>query len=290
MKELLKRYRVTDGAKFKLKDYDPRDTGGLDLDKDEASKRLQGLVKQLSALQEKLYAQNRWAVLTIFQALDAAGKDSAIEHVLSGVNPQGCQVTSFKQPSAEELDHDFLWRGAKALPQRGCIGVFNRSYYEEVLVVRVHPELLDREQLPESERTADLWRNRFDSINGFERHLRSTGTAICKFFLNVSKKEQKKRFLERLDDPLKNWKFSMVDVEERKRWPAYMSAYEDMIRNTAQPHAPWYVVPADRKWFTRLVVASALIETIERLQPDFPQLSGSAKKELKSVRAALQAE
>jgi len=290
MENLLKRYRITEGAKFKLKDHDPRDTGGLDMSKEEAAKRLQDSVKRLSDLQEKLYAQNRWAVLAVFQAMDAAGKDSTIEHVLSGVNPQGCEVTSFKQPSTEELDHDFLWRSAKALPQRGRIGIFNRSHYEEVLVVRVHPEFLDRQQLPESQRTADFWRNRFDSINGFEKHLATTGTAICKFFLNVSKKEQKKRFLARLEDPLKNWKFSMADVEERKRWPAYMSAYEDMIRNTAQPHAPWYVVPADRKWFTRLVVAAAMIETIERLQPDFPQLTGAAKKELKNVRMALENE
>ncbi len=290
MDDLLKRYRVTEGSKFKLKDHDSRDTGGLDISKDEAAQRLQQYVKRLAELQDMLYAQNRWAVLAVFQAMDAAGKDSAIEHVLSGVNPQGCDVTSFKQPSAEELDHDFLWRAARALPQRGRIGVFNRSHYEEVLVVRVHPELLDRQQLPESERTADLWNNRFDSINGFERHLAGSGTAICKFFLNVSKKEQKKRFLARLDDPLKNWKFSMADVEERKRWSAYMAAYEDMIRHTSAPDAPWYVVPADRKWFARLVVAAALIDTMEKLQPAYPELSGAAKKELENVRAALEAE
>lgn len=290
MDDLLKRYRVTEGSKFKLKDHDPRDTGGLDISKDEAAERLQQYVKRLAELQDMLYAQNRWAVLAVFQAMDAAGKDSTIEHVLSGVNPQGCDVTSFKQPSAEELDHDFLWRAARALPQRGRIGVFNRSHYEEVLVVRVHPELLDRQQLPESERTADLWNNRFDSINGFEHHLATSGTAICKFFLNVSKKEQKKRFLARLDEPLKNWKFSMADVEERKRWPAYMAAYEDMIRHTSAPDAPWYVVPADRKWFARLVVAAALIDTMEKLQPAYPELSGAAKKELENVRAALEAE
>ncbi len=290
MTKLLGRYRITDGAKFRLKDHDPHDDGGLKLSKHAAQDRLQQDVERLSALQEKLYAENRWAVLTIFQAMDAAGKDSAIKHVWSGVNPQGCEVHAFKQPSVEELDHDFLWRAAKRLPERGRIGIFNRSHYEEVLVVRVHPELLDRQHLPDQARDADLWQRRFTDINAFERHLVGNGTAICKFFLNVSKKEQKQRFLERIDDPLKNWKFSMADVTERKRWPAYMAAYEDMIRHTAAPHAPWYVVPADRKWFTRLVVAAALIETIERIKPGFPELSGAAKKELNKVGAALEAE
>lgn len=287
---LLDRYRITDGAKFRLKDHDPADDGGLSLDKRSAQQRLEQDIVRLSQLQEKLYAQNRWAVLAVFQAMDAAGKDSAIKHVMSGVNPQGCEVYSFKQPSAEELDHDFLWRVARRAPERGRIGIFNRSHYEEVLVVRVHPEFLEGEQLPESERGADFWKLRFESICGFERHLARNGTAICKFFLNVSKKEQKKRFLERIEDPAKNWKFSLGDVEERKRWPAYMAAYEDAIRHTAAPHAPWYVVPADRKWFTRLVVAAAMIETIERLRPDFPSLSGATKKELKKVRTALEAE
>ncbi len=287
---LLDRYRITDGAKFRLKDHDPADDGGLSLDKRTAQQRLEQDIVRLSQLQEKLYAQNRWAVLAVFQAMDAAGKDSAIKHVMSGVNPQGCEVYSFKQPSAEELDHDFLWRVARRAPERGRIGIFNRSHYEEVLVVRVHPEFLEGEQLPESERGADFWKLRFDSICGLERHLARNGTAICKFFLNVSKKEQKKRFLARIEDPAKNWKFSLGDVEERKRWPAYMAAYEDAIRNTAAPHAPWYVVPADRKWFTRLVVAAAMIETIERLRPDFPSLSGATKKELKKVRAALESE
>lgn len=288
--KLLDRYRITDGTKFRLKDHDPRDTGGIKLDKPAAMELLQKDVQRLAGLQEKLYAQNRWAVLAVFQAMDAAGKDSAIKHVMSGVNPQGCHVSAFKQPSDEELDHDFLWRVAQRAPERGRIGIFNRSHYEEVLVVRVHPEFLERQQLPDSQRNADFWKRRFDSINGFERHLAQNGTAICKFFLNVSKKEQKQRFLDRIEDPAKNWKFSLADVEERKRWAAYMAAYEDAIRNTAQPHAPWYVVPADRKWFTRLIVAAAMIETIARLQPDFPQLSGAAKKELKKVRAALEAE
>jgi PPK2 family polyphosphate:nucleotide phosphotransferase len=251
---------------------------------------LQDDVARLSALQEKLYAQDRWAVLAVFQAMDAAGKDSSIKHVMSGINPQGCDVNPFKQPSAEELDHDFLWRTARRTPERGRIGIFNRSHYEEVLVVRVHPELLERQQLPDSQRGADFWKKRFDSINGFERHLAQNGTAICKFFLNVSKKEQKKRFLERIEDPAKNWKFSLGDVAERQRWPAYMAAYEDAIRNTAAPHAPWYVVPADRKWFTRLIVAGALIDTLQRLRPDFPQLSVAARKELKKARVALEAE
>jgi PPK2 family polyphosphate:nucleotide phosphotransferase len=290
MAALLKRYRITDGAKFRLKDHDPGDDGGIKLCKEDAQQQLQDDIVRLSALQEKLYAQNRWAVLAVFQAMDAAGKDSAIKHVMSGVNPQGCEVYSFKQPSAEELDHDFLWRVARRTPERGRIGIFNRSHYEEVLVVRVHPEFLEHEQLPESQRSADFWRQRFDNIRGFERHLAQNGTAICKFFLNVSKKEQKKRFLARIEDPAKNWIFSLVDVAERNRWPAYMAAYEDAIRNTATAEAPWYVVPADRKWFTRLIVAAALIETINRLRPDFPQLSDAARKELKKVRAALEAE
>lgn len=290
VKALLDRYRITDGGNFRLKDHDPADDGGLDLDKHAAQERLEHDIVRLSRLQEKLYAQNRWAVLVVFQAMDAAGKDSAIKHVMSGVNPQGCEVYSFKQPSAEELDHDFLWRVARRAPERGRIGIFNRSHYEEVLVVRVHPEFIEGEQLPESARGADLWKQRFESICAFERHLAHNGTAICKFFLNVSKKEQKKRFLARIEDPAKNWKFSQGDVAERKRWPAYMAAYEDAVRNTAAPHAPWYVVPADRKWFTRLVVAAAMIETIERLQPDFPKLSGAARKELKGVRVALEAE
>jgi PPK2 family polyphosphate:nucleotide phosphotransferase len=290
MQDLLKKYRVVKGDGFRLKDHDPHDSGGLDISKEEAAKQLQQSVARLAQFQEKLYAQNRWAVLAVFQAMDAAGKDSAIEHVMSGINPQGCDVYAFKQPSAEELDHDFLWRVAKRVPERGRIGIFNRSHYEEVLVVRVHPEFLDKQQLTDVSRDADFWKRRFASINAFEKHLADNGTAICKFFLNVSKKEQKKRFLERLNDPAKNWKFSIADVEERKRWPAYMAAYEDAIRNTATEHAPWYVVPADRKWFARLIVAAALIETMERVKPEFPELSGAAKKELKKVRDALEAE
>jgi PPK2 family polyphosphate:nucleotide phosphotransferase len=247
-------------------------------------------VERLSALQEKLYAQDRWAVLAIFQAMDAAGKDGAIEHVMSGVNPQGCQVHAFKAPSHEELDHDFLWRMAKALPERGRIGIFNRSHYEEVLVVRVHPELLERQRLPKALVGKDIWKERFKSIRKFERHLARNGVLILKFFLHVSKEEQRQRFLARLEEPAKRWKFNMDDVAERKRWGKYMDAYEDAIRHTSREEAPWYVVPADNKWFARLVIAEAIVDAMEGLKLDFPKVEGTALKELEKVRRALEAE
>ncbi len=284
--QFLKRYRVKHGKNFRLNDVDPSDSQGLDL-KDDAKALLAKGVAHLSDLQQKLYAQDRWALLLIFQAMDAAGKDSVIRHVMSGINPQGCQVYSFKQPSQEDLNHDFLWRASKLLPERGHIGIFNRSYYEEVLVVRVHPELLQKEHLPRSPGRKKTWRERFEDINAFETYLDRNGVLIRKFFLYVSKQEQKKRFLSRLDEPDKNWKFSESDVKERERWDDYMSAYEDMIRHTATPRAPWFVVPADQKWFTRLVVASIVIETLERLHLSFPSVDAAKKNELEAARELL---
>lgn len=281
-------YCVTDGRKFRLKDVNPADTAGLREDKKQARRILAAGVKRLADLQDKLYAQDRWSVLLIFQAMDAAGKDGTIKHVMSGVNPQGCQVYSFKVPSAEDLDHDFLWRTTKCLPERGRIGIFNRSYYEEVLVVRVHPEILGRQKLSAKLVTKNLWKERFESLAGLERHLARNGTVILKFFLHVSRKEQKKRFLERLDLPEKNWKFSEADARERGFWKDYMAAYEDAIRVTATPWAPWYVVPADNKWFTRLVVAEAIIDAMERLDLQYPVVDEAKKKELKAVRRVLE--
>src|SRR4051794_511038 len=286
----LHRFRIDKPDKFRLGDYDPADTCGLDLEKAEAKAMLASGVERLAALQEKLYAQNRWAVLTIFQAMDAAGKDSAIKHVMSGVNPQGCQVHAFKAPSAEELDHDFLWRIAKALPERGRIGIFNRSHYEEVLVVRVHPEMLERQRLPKAVIGDDIWKERFKSIRGFERHLARNGVLILKFFLHISKEEQRKRFLARLDEPAKRWKFEMGDIAERKLWDKYMHAYEEAIRHTSREAAPWYVVPADNKWFARLVIAEAMVQAIEELSLEFPKVQGKALKDLEHVRGALMAE
>ena len=264
-------FRVTDGLTFDLKDVDPRDTGGI-TSKVRAKDLLAQGIQRLTDMQEKLYAQDRWGVLMIFQAMDAAGKDGAIKHVMSGINPQGCQVFSFKAPTSEELDHDFLWRTTKALPERGRIGIFNRSYYEEILVVRVHPELLARQKLPGSLVTKRIWQERFEDINAFERYLARNGYAIVKFFLHVSKDEQKARLLERLELPEKNWKFSMADAAERDHWSDYQAAYQDMIRHTAAEHAPWYVVPADTKWFARLVVATALYDTMDKLNLSFPVL------------------
>jgi PPK2 family polyphosphate:nucleotide phosphotransferase len=286
----LRRLRIDKPDKFRLADYDPADTCGLDIEKAEAKAMLANGVERLAALQEKLYADNRWAVLAIFQAMDAAGKDGAIEHVMSGVNPQGCQVHSFKAPSHEELDHDFLWRIAKAVPERGRIGIFNRSHYEEVLVVRVHPEYLERQRLPKSLVGKDLWDHRFKSIRTFERHLARNGVLILKFFLHVSKEEQRQRFLARLDEPAKRWKFEMGDVAERKLWDKYMHAYEEAIRHTSVDEAPWYVVPADNKWFARLVIAEAMVDAIENLNLEFPKVDGAALKELERVRGALMAE
>ena len=286
----LRRFRIDKPDKFRLADFDPADTCGLDLQNAEAKAMLADGVQRLAALQEKLYAQDRWAVLAIFQAMDAAGKDGAIKHVMSGVNPQGCQVHAFKQPSHEELDHDFLWRVAKALPERGRIGIFNRSHYEEVLVVRVHPEYLERQHLPKAVVGKDIWDERFKSIRKFEQHLARNGVLILKFFLHVSKEEQRERFLARLEEPAKRWKFEMGDVAERKLWDRYMHAYEEAIRHTSREEAPWYVIPADNKWFARLVIAEAMVDAMEGLDREFPKVDGSALKELERVRGALMAE
>ena len=284
-----KPYRVDNGKKFRLKDFEPDDTSGVK-SKKQAEKVLPLGIERMVDLQDKLYAQDRWAILLIFQAMDAAGKDGVIKHVMSGVNPQGCQVYSFKQPSAEELDHDFLWRTNKCIPERGRIGIFNRSYYEEVLVVRVHKELLEREKMPPSLVTKDIWNERFADINAYEQYLSRNGVVIRKFFLNLSKEEQKRRFLKRLDEPDKNWKLSSADIAERERWPEYMTAYEEMIQHTATPHAPWYVVPADNKWYTRLVVAAAIVHAMEDLNLHYPTVDADKRKELKAARAALQHE
>ncbi len=288
--EFVKPYRVTDGRRFRLKDHDPRDTAGLKEDKKAAKEILATGVEKLAELQDKLYAQDRWGVLLVFQAMDAAGKDGTIKHVMSGVNPQGCQVFSFKSPSTEELDHDFLWRTSKCLPEKGRIGIFNRSYYEEVLAVRVHPEFLAKQHLPPELLTKRVWKERFESIADLEKHLARNGTVVLKFFLNVSKKEQKKRFLERLDLPDKNWKFSEADARERQLWKDYMAAYEDAIRRTAASHAPWYVVPADNKWFTRLVVAGAVIHALDKLDLAYPAVDEAKKRELAGARRLLNAE
>ena len=287
--KLSRPYRVENGRKFRLKDFDPGDTGGLKLEKDHAAERLEKGVGLLAALQDKLYAQDKRALLLIFQAMDAAGKDGTIKHVMSGVNPQGCQVFAFKAPSPEELDHDFLWRTTKCLPERGRIGIFNRSYYEEVLVVRVHPQILAGQKLPPSLVTKKIWKERLEDIASMERYLTRNGIAVVKFFLNVSKKEQKRRFLDRLEEPDKNWKFALGDVEERKYWDAYMEAYEEAIRATATPWAPWYVVPADAKWYTRLVVASAVIDALEKMDLAYPQVDEAKKAELSKAREALEA-
>ncbi|HEY7508746.1 MAG TPA: polyphosphate kinase 2 family protein [Vicinamibacteria bacterium] len=283
------RYRVDDGSKFRLRDHDPRDTGDW-RDKKQARERLQEGCRRLTELQGVLYAQDRHALLLIFQAMDGAGKDGVIKHVMSGLNPQGCQVFAFKQPSDEELDHDFLWRTTRALPERGRIGVFNRSYYEEVLIVRVHPKILGRQKLPKGAVTDDIWRRRFDSINDLEAHLARNGTVVRKFFLNISREEQRQRFLARLDEPEKHWKFSLADVEERKHWDRYMDAYEDMIRHTSTKEAPWYVVPADRKWFARLVVADAIVDTLESLDLHYPKVDDAKRAELDAARKLLAAD
>ncbi|HXY03734.1 MAG TPA: polyphosphate kinase 2 family protein [Terriglobales bacterium] len=286
-KKLVKPYRVDDGKKFRLKDFDPADTGHLH-SKEHANKLLERGIAEMADLQDKLYAQDRWAVLLIFQAMDAAGKDGAIKHVMSGVNPQGCQVYSFKVPSEEELNHDYLWRTMRRLPERGHIGIFNRSYYEEVLVVRVHPEAFKHERIPESLVAKDIWKQRFEDMSAFEDYLAHNGVVIRKFFLNLSKKEQKKRFLARLDEPEKNWKFSAADIRERACWDDYMTAYEEMITYTASKHAPWYVVPADNKWFTRVVVAAAIVDTLESLNLAYPKLEADKRKDLDAARKQLQ--
>jgi PPK2 family polyphosphate:nucleotide phosphotransferase len=287
--ERLGPYVITDGRRFRLKDHDPGDRGWI-TSKDDAREQLDKGREQLCELQEKLYAQDQWGVLLVFQAMDAAGKDGVIKHVMSGVNPTGCDVHSFKAPSSEELDHDFLWRTTKALPERGRIGIFNRSYYEETLVVRVHPEFLDKQKLPPALVARRIWKERFEDINAFELHLARNGFAIRKFFLHVSRQEQRRRFLERLAEPEKNWKFAMGDVAERGRWKAYMSAYEDTIRQTATPHAPWVVVPADDKKAARVIVAAAVIDAIRALGPDFPELDVAHLRELSRARRALEHE
>jgi PPK2 family polyphosphate:nucleotide phosphotransferase len=298
MKDFLKQakkysepFRITDGKSFRLKHVDPANTLSFDSDdKAKAEQALQAGVKLLAELQDKLYAQDRWAVLIIFQAMDAAGKDGAIKHVMSGVNPQGCEVSSFKAPSAEELDHDFLWRCAKRVPERGRIGIFNRSYYEETLVVRVHQNFLDGQKLPPGVKTKDLWKRRYQDITNFERYLAHNGVLVLKFFLHVSKEEQRQRFLARIDDAGKNWKFSLNDVREREHWDEYMDAYEDTIRHTASKHAPWYVVPADNKWFTRLVVASAIVTNLNALDLDYPTLNEDELQALQEAKKALAAD
>jgi len=286
IEKLLEPYRVTDGKGFRLSDIDPRSTRGVK-SKEEATRYLAEGVRRLAQDQDKLYAQDQWGVLLLFQAMDAAGKDGAIRHVMSGVNPQGCQVYSFKAPSSEEMDHDFLWRTSKSLPERGRIGIFNRSYYEEVLVVRVHDQILRSQKLPRKLISKRIWEQRYEDIAAFERYLARQGYLILKFFLHVSKKAQKERFLERLDRSDKNWKFSLADARERGYWGRYMKAYEDLIRATAAPHAPWYVVPADRKWFSRLVVAAAIYHGIEELDLKYPKVDEAKKRELQQARAAL---
>ncbi|SHH52903.1 polyphosphate kinase 2 family protein [Bradyrhizobium erythrophlei] len=280
-------FRITSGKGFQLKDFDPGETRGLRMDKGEAAELLQRGTQWLAEEQDMLYAQDRWSLLLVFQAMDAAGKDSTIKHVMSGVNPQGCRVSSFKQPSQEDLDHDFLWRYVRRLPERGQIGIFNRSYYEEVLVVRVHEEILKRQKLPPQVMGKRIWDERLADIAHFEGYLTRQGVVVLKFFLNLSREEQKKRFVKRLDTPEKNWKFSASDVHERRYWRDYMRSFEDAIRATASEHAPWYVVPADNKWFTRLVVAAAIVEAVEQLDLAYPKVSAEQKKELAAAREEL---
>jgi PPK2 family polyphosphate:nucleotide phosphotransferase len=288
--KLVHRLRVDKPKKFRLADFDPADTAGMDFEKDKAKELLAEGVKRLVELQERLSAQDRWAVLVIFQAMDAAGKDGAIKHVMSGVNPQGVQVSAFKAPSPQELDHDFMWRCAVNLPERGRIGIFNRSYYEEVLVVRVHREFLTKQKLPPELITKDIWRQRFEDIVAFERYLGRNGTKIVKIFLHVSKEEQRQRFLARLEEPAKRWKFSMGDVAERAHWDDYQDAYEDMIRHTSTEVAPWHVIPADSKPFARLMVAAAVIDAMEQLDLHYPKVEGDALNEMMKVKKALLAE
>jgi PPK2 family polyphosphate:nucleotide phosphotransferase len=289
--KLLSRYRVEHGKHFRLKDHDPADTHGIGSElKPLAKELLANGVKKLASLQDVLAAQDRWGLLIVLQAMDAAGKDGTIKHVMSGVNPQGVDVWSFKTPSPEELRHDYLWRSTKCLPQRGHIGIFNRSYYEEVLVLRVHPEILQNEKMPNVLVTKHIWQERFEDINGFERYLTRNGIAVVKFFLHLSKKEQKKRFLERLDTPEKNWKFSSADIKEREFWDAYQEAYEEMIQHTASAHAPWYVVPADNKWFTRIVVAQAVVDALKGMDLKYPKVSSAERTALAKARQQLENE
>jgi PPK2 family polyphosphate:nucleotide phosphotransferase len=283
----IERLRVSDPKRFRLSRCNPDDTCGLDIEKDEAREVLAGDIKQLAALQQQLWASDRWSLLVILQGMDASGKDGVIKHVMSGVNPQGCEVHSFKAPSETELDHDFLWRTTLRLPERGRIGIFNRSYYEEVLAVRVQPELLQRQRLPAPLVTRRIWRERFEDIRNFEQHLTRNGTVLLKFMLHISKKEQKRQFLQRLDDPAKRWKFSMGDIAARKLWPRYMAAYEDMVRQTSTPEAPWYVIPADHRWFARLAVARILVGALGRLDLSLPPPDAAARRALQRARRAL---
>jgi PPK2 family polyphosphate:nucleotide phosphotransferase len=284
--KLANTYRVDSGKHFRLKDFDPADTRHW-RSKEHADEALQKGILRTAELQDKLFAQNNWSLLLIFQAMDAAGKDGAVKHVMSGVNPQGCQVYSFKAPSEIELQHDFLWRTTRDLPERGHIGIFNRSYYEEVLIVRVHPEILKSQRTPSSLVGKNIWEERFEDIRCFERHMTRSGTVIRKFFLHVSKKEQKRRFLARLEEPEKNWKFSAGDIHERKYWDEYQAAYEDMIGNTATKHAPWYVVPADNKWFTRLVISTVTVDALESLDLAYPKVDDAKRKELEAAKKIL---
>jgi PPK2 family polyphosphate:nucleotide phosphotransferase len=288
LKPFVAPFRVDGSREFHLKSHKTNEKGGLD--KDKAEKILDANRKRLSDFQERLYAQDRWSLLLIFQGMDAAGKDSAIKSIFDGVNPQGCEVHSFKQPSPNELDHDFMWRSAIALPQRGRIGIFNRSYYEECLVVRVHPEILAREKIPPALVTKNIWRERFEDIAAFERYLAHNGTVILKFFLNISKEEQRERFLGRLDEPSKNWKFSMADIAERALWGKYQAAYQEVVRHTSTSPAPWHVVPADHKWFARVVIGSAIVSALEKLDLKFPKADKASLEEFKQVRKALLAE
>ena len=289
--QLAQPYRIADGRKFKLKNFGPGDTGQLKAeDKPRAQEALQVGKEALSQLQDMLYAQDRWSVLLIFQAMDAAGKDGAIKHVMSGINPQGCEVNSFKVPTAHELDHDWLWRCQRVMPERGRIGVFNRSYYEEVLVVKVHPAFLKSQKLPPKLITRDFWEDRYHDIREMERHIARNGTLILKFFLNVSRDEQKKRFLERIDQPDKNWKFSASDAKERAHWDQYMDAYQSLIQETSAPHAPWYVVPADNKWYTRAVVAAAIVDGLASLDLHYPKVEAAQRAELVAAKKLLLAE
>lgn len=291
IRKLIDPYRITNGRKFRLKDMDPGDVGGLKSEvKSEAKELLARGVELLADEQERLYAQDRWGVLMIFQAMDAAGKDGTIKHVTSGVNPQGMQVYSFKAPSSEELDHDFMWRCMKAMPERGRIGIFNRSYYEEVLAVRVHEAFLMKQKLPRERITKEIWDERYQDIRAIERYWSRNGYLVLKFFLHVSKKEQKKRFVERLDLPEKNWKFSATDAHERQYWDSYMNCFEEMIRNTATDYAPWYVIPADNKWYARLAVSDAIIDAMENLKLKFPKVDDAKKKELAAARKVLMSE
>ena len=285
--DIAKRFRIDNPAKFKLSDHDPADTGGLANNKDAFQDMVKDEAKKLGKLQERMYAEGRWSVLIILQGMDASGKDGIIQHVMAGVNPLGCVVHAFKQPSAEELAHDFLWRTNLRLPERGRIGIFNRSHYEEVLVVRVHPEYLGPQKLPASLVTDNIWKERFEDIVAFEKHLARSGTVVLKFFLNTSKEEQRKQLLERLEESDKHWKFNAGDLKERALWDKYMAAYEDAIRNTSRPEAPWFVVPSDNRWFARLVVASAVVEAVEKVNPQYPPLDAKTLAALEEMKKVL---